>query len=100
MSLRYGLELTSDQISAFDRYYELLVEWNEKINLTAIIEPREVAIKHIVDSLKSFTKLMHFPPVDDIVLNKQVIQKYLLEIRQKYDLLDLWKLVLSHLIFL
>ena len=32
----YGLELTSDQISAFNKYYELLVEWNEKINLTAI----------------------------------------------------------------
>ena len=44
----YGLELTSDQISTFNRYYELLVEWNEKINLTAITEPREVAIKHIV----------------------------------------------------
>lgn len=26
----YGLELTSDQISDFNRYYELLVEWNEK----------------------------------------------------------------------
>lgn len=52
----YGLELTSDQISAFDRYYELLVEWNEKINLTAITEPREVAIKHIVDSLSCYQK--------------------------------------------
>ena len=50
----YGLELTSDQISAFNRYYELLVEWNEKINLTAITEPREVAIKHIVDSLSCY----------------------------------------------
>ena len=52
----YGLELTNDQISAFDRYYELLVEWNEKINLTAITEPREVAIKHIVDSLSCYQK--------------------------------------------
>ena len=43
----YGLELTSNQISAFNRYYELLVEWNEKINLTAITEPREVAIKEL-----------------------------------------------------
>lgn len=52
----YSLELTSDQISAFNRYYELLVEWNEKINLTAITEPREVAIKHIVDSLSCYQK--------------------------------------------
>lgn len=52
----YGLELTSDQISAFNKYYELIVEWNEKINLTAITEPREVAIKHIVDSLSCYQK--------------------------------------------
>lgn len=50
----YGLKLTSNQLKAFNRYYDLLVEWNEKINLTAITEPREVAIKHIVDSLSCY----------------------------------------------
>ena len=50
----YGLNLTEAQISAFNKYFELLVEWNEKINLTAITEPREVAIKHIVDSLSCY----------------------------------------------
>lgn len=50
----YGLELTKDQLRAFNRYYELLVEWNEKINLTAITEPKDVAIKHIVDSLSCY----------------------------------------------
>ncbi len=47
----YGLEVTSAQADSFQQYMELLVEWNEKINLTAITEPREVAIKHFLDSI-------------------------------------------------
>ena len=35
----------------FDRYAEMLVEWNEKINLTAITAPDDIVIKHFVDSL-------------------------------------------------
>lgn len=48
---KYGISLSDEQLDQFDKYYQLLVEWNEKINLTAITEPREVAIKHMVDSL-------------------------------------------------
>ena len=33
---KIGIELTEDQIKKLDKYYNLLVEWNEKINLTAI----------------------------------------------------------------
>ena len=47
----YGLELTDKMLEQFQQYYELLVEWNGKMNLTAITEPEEVAIKHIIDSL-------------------------------------------------
>ncbi len=36
------------------RYYELLVEWNEKMNLTALTEPHDVALKHFADSLTLF----------------------------------------------
>ena len=36
------------------RYAELLVEWNEKINLTAITEPEEIAVKHFLDCLMFF----------------------------------------------
>ncbi len=35
----------------FQRYMELLLEWNEKINLTAITEPEEIKTKHFIDSL-------------------------------------------------
>jgi 16S rRNA (guanine527-N7)-methyltransferase len=50
-SHEFGLELTAAQMTAFNRYYTLLIEWNEKINLTAITDPKEVAVKHIIDSL-------------------------------------------------
>ena len=50
----YGLELTTAQMTQFNTYYDLLVEWNQKINLTAITEPKDVAIKHMVDSLSCF----------------------------------------------
>mgnify|MGYP004607464823 FL=1 len=45
------IELTKEQIEKYYNYMNLLLEWNEKINLTAIIEPREIILKHFVDSL-------------------------------------------------
>ena len=50
----FGLELSPEQIAAFSLYNELLVSWNEKVNLTAITEPQEVAVKHIIDSLSCY----------------------------------------------
>ncbi|WP_196603151.1 16S rRNA (guanine(527)-N(7))-methyltransferase RsmG [Pectinatus frisingensis] len=50
-AVEFGLELSDKQLKMFDIYYQLLVEWNEKINLTAITDPGEVAVKHMVDSL-------------------------------------------------
>lgn len=47
----YGLSLTEEMVRQFDLYYQLLIEWNEKMNLTAITEPKEVAVKHMIDSL-------------------------------------------------
>lgn len=48
---RYGFELNEEMLSEFDCYAETLVEWNEKINLTAITEPDDICIKHFLDSL-------------------------------------------------
>ncbi len=49
--LEMGLEATTKQIDDFFLFKALLIEWNEKINLTAITEEREVVIKHFLDSL-------------------------------------------------
>lgn len=46
-----GVTLSEKQIQQFLTYYEMLVEWNEVMNLTAITEYEEVMKKHFVDSL-------------------------------------------------
>lgn len=47
----YGLPMSADERALFSRYYMLLMQGNQKTNLTAITAPKEVAIKHIIDSL-------------------------------------------------
>lgn len=46
-----GVSLSEEMLEKFGIYMDLLLEWNEKINLTAITEPHEVVSKHFVDSL-------------------------------------------------
>ena len=52
---KYGKEIeikfTEEQLNKFYKYMNMLIEWNEKINLTAIIEPKEIILKHFIDSL-------------------------------------------------
>lgn len=45
------VDITENQISKFYDYMNLLLEWNEKINLTAITKPDEIILKHFVDCL-------------------------------------------------
>ena len=49
-----NINLTDQQKAQFERYFELLVEWNQKINLTAITEKEEVYLKHFYDSIRSY----------------------------------------------
>lgn len=49
-----GLSFTEEQLEQFTKYYELLVETNKVMNLTAITEPEEVAVKHMIDSLLAY----------------------------------------------
>lgn len=51
---QYGMALSEKQSEQFELYYKLLIEWNKKINLTAITAPDEVAVKHIIDSLSAW----------------------------------------------
>ncbi len=48
---QFGVQLSEEKLSAFTVYKELLLEWNQKINLTAIEEDKDVVLKHFVDSL-------------------------------------------------
>lgn len=46
-----GVRFSVEQMDKFYKYMNLLIEWNEKINLTAIIEPNEIILKHFIDSI-------------------------------------------------
>lgn len=46
-----NLEMSEQMVEKFEKYADLLIEWNKKMNLTAITEPREIAVKHFLDSL-------------------------------------------------
>jgi 16S rRNA (guanine527-N7)-methyltransferase len=48
---KLGIELTAGQVKQFELYYQELIEWNKKINLTAITEYSTVQVKHFLDSL-------------------------------------------------
>lgn len=50
-ALKFHVQLNDLQVEQFMKYYELLIEWNEKINLTTITNYDEVIIKHFIDSI-------------------------------------------------
>ena len=54
-SKEIGLEITEEMCNDFFQYKEMLLEWNEKINLTSITEEREIILKHFVDSVSVLT---------------------------------------------
>ena len=49
--IEHGITLTDKQKKQFETYFRLLVEWNEKINLTSITDKEEVYLKHFYDSI-------------------------------------------------
>lgn len=48
---KLGINLTEEQLNKLDQFYNLLIEWNEKINLTRITAKEDVYLKHFYDSL-------------------------------------------------
>lgn len=48
-----GISLSAEQLKQYELYYETLVEWNEKMNLTAITEKGDVYLKHFFDSISA-----------------------------------------------
>lgn len=46
-----GVSLTSEQVEQFALYQQLLLDWNERMNLTAVRDPAEIRVRHFLDSL-------------------------------------------------
>jgi 16S rRNA (guanine527-N7)-methyltransferase len=64
MLLKKGIALSDEQLNQFDQYFHILVEWNEKMNLTAITDQEDVYLKHFYDSISAafyfdFTQHLH-----------------------------------------
>ena len=62
----FGIELSDVQKDQFNRYYSLLIEWNDKINLTAITDKQEVIKKHFEDSL-SISSVIDMNAVNSLI---------------------------------
>lgn len=50
-ALKIDIKISEKELEKFYEYMKLLIEWNEKMNLTAIIEPNDVILKHFIDSI-------------------------------------------------
>ena len=61
-----GIALTHTQFNQFDKYYEMLVEWNKVMNLTGITEYEEVNEKHFIDSL-ALVKALDISKVQTVI---------------------------------
>jgi len=59
-------DLSVAQLKQFETYYEMLVDWNTRVNLTAITEPEDVAKKHFLDSLAAEPYLKNGACVADV----------------------------------
>jgi 16S rRNA (guanine527-N7)-methyltransferase len=58
---QFNLSLSESQLSVFDRYSQELIAWNERVNLTSIVEPEEIVTKHFLDSLSVYQVLQTLP---------------------------------------
>ncbi|MBQ2639634.1 MAG: 16S rRNA (guanine(527)-N(7))-methyltransferase RsmG [Bacilli bacterium] len=62
---KLNIKLTTVQLEKLDKFYNLLVKWNKKINLTRIIEEEDVYLKHFYDSL-TITKIVDLNEIDTL----------------------------------
>lgn len=53
-ALEFGIDLTDSQLDLFDKFYSMVLDWNSKINLTNLTEPRDFALKNVIDSLSAW----------------------------------------------
>ena len=63
--IKLGIKFDDDKLNKLEKYYNLLVSWNEKMNLTAITEKDSVYLKHFYDSL-TIVKVIDLNSVDSL----------------------------------
>lgn len=63
---KLNTKIADEQVEQLYKYMNLLIKWNEKINLTAIIEPEDIILKHFVDSLTVLKEIPKNAKVADI----------------------------------
>lgn len=57
----FGIRITDEQLSDFEVYEQELIEWNQRVNLTAIDNPEQIRVKHFLDSLSCLLALRNTP---------------------------------------
>jgi len=62
----FDIHLNHERVKSFSIYAEELIKWNKKINLTAITDPFEIAVKHFVDSIVPSLYIQHEDSIIDI----------------------------------
>ena len=62
---KLGITLTTEQEIKLEKFYNLLIEWNQKINLTRILEKEDVYLKHFYDSL-TITKVVDLSKIETL----------------------------------
>ena len=65
-SMDLGVRFLVEQTEQFFEYMNLLIEWNEKMNLTSIIEPEEIILKHFIDSITILKEIEDNSKVVDV----------------------------------
>jgi len=64
-----GVSLDQMQMEQFYRYYELLIQWNKVMNLTAITELEDVVVKHFMDSISLVKGIKKLPEISAAVVD-------------------------------
>jgi 16S rRNA (guanine527-N7)-methyltransferase len=98
-----SLEITDQQLTAFGHFANLLVDWNQKFNLTSITEKNEIIAKHFLDSLTCFSTLPQigqyrlidlgtgagFPGIPLKIINPDICLTLVDSVRKKVDFCEL-----------
>jgi 16S rRNA (guanine527-N7)-methyltransferase len=61
VSTLLGIQLSDEQLAAFETYERELIEWNARFNLTSIVDPEQIRIRHFLDSLSCWLAMRSAP---------------------------------------